>query len=105
MTQEHRIVILPEAQAHIRGIMDRRAAGQIANRIRGLRESPELQGKMLLGELAGYRRVRAAGRYRIIYWVERHPPEVYILVVGIRRDRSKHDVYRVAYRMVQRGLL
>ena len=104
MSQEHPIIILPEAEAHIRGVMDRRAAGQIARRIRDLRESPELQGRMLLGELTGYRRVRA-GRYRIIYKVQESPPAVYILVVGIRRDRSKHDVYRVAYRMVQRGLL
>ena len=58
-----------------------------------------------MDELTGYRRVRAAGRYRIIYRVERNPRAVYIFVVGIRRDRSKHDVYRVAYRMVQRGLL
>ncbi len=104
MSQEHPIIILPEAEAHIRGVMDRRAAGQIASRIRDLRESPELQGRMLLGELTEYRRVRA-GRYRIIYKVQESPPAVYILVVGIRRDRSKHDVYRVAYRMVQRGLL
>ncbi len=104
MPQEHRIIILPEAEAHIRGIMDRRAVGQVASRIRGLREGPELQGKMLLGELAGYRRVRA-GRYRVIYRVQESPRAVYITVVGIRRDRSKHDVYRVAYRMVQRGLL
>ena len=104
MSQEHPIIILPEAEAHIREVMDRRAAGQIASRIRDLRESPELQGRMLLGELTGYRRVRA-GRYRIIYKVQESPPAVYILVVGIRRDRSKHDVYRVAYRMVQRGLL
>ena len=104
MSQEHRIVILPEAEAHIRGIMDRRAAAQIATRIRDLRESPELQGKMLLGELAGYRRVRA-GRYWIMYRIQESPRAVYIAVVGIRRDRSKHDVYRVAYRMVQRGLL
>ena len=104
MSQEHSIIILPEAETHIRGVMDRRAAGQIASRIRDLRASPEVQGRMLLGELTGYRRVRA-GRYRIIYKVQESPPAVYILVVGIRRDRSKHDVYRVAYRMVQRGLL
>ena len=104
MAQEHRIIILPEAEAQILAILDRRAAGQIASRIRDLRESPELQGKMLLGELTGYRRVRA-GRYRVIYRVQESPRAVYILVVGIRRDRSKHDVYRVAYRMVQRGLL
>lgn len=104
--RDHRITIVPEAENQLRAITDRRIARQIVDRIRGLRQEPELQGKALWGELAGYRRVRAAsGRYRIIYRVARQRREVAIVVVGIRREGSRRDVYRVAYRLVRRGLI
>ena len=106
MPQDFRVTILREAQDQLRSISDRRIAGQIADRIRGLRREPELQGKALWGELTGYRRVRAAsGRYRIIYRVVRDRRAVVIVLVGIRREGSRRDVYRVAFRMVQRGLI
>ena len=106
MPQDFRVTILREAQDQLRSISDRRIARQIADRIRGLRREPELQGKPLWGELAGYRRVRAAsGRYRIIYRVVRDRGTVVIVLVGIRREGSRRDVYRVAFRMVQRGLI
>ena len=106
MPQDFRVTILREAQDQLRSIRDRRVARQIADRIRALRREPELQGKALWGELAGYRRVRAAsGRYRIIYRVVRDRRTVTIMLVGIRREGSKRDVYRVAFRMVQRGLI
>lgn len=106
MPQDFRITILPEAQDQLRSIKDRRVARQIVDRIRTLSREPELQGKALWGELAGYRRVRAAsGRYRIIYRVVRGRRAVAIVLVGIRREGSRRDVYRVAFRMVQRGLI
>ena len=106
MPQDFQVTILPEAQDQLRSIRDRRVARQIADRIRALRSDPELQGKALWGELARYRRVRAAsGRYRIIYRVVRDRKAVAIVLVGIRREGSRRDVYRVAFRMVQRGLI
>ena len=86
--------------------MDRRVARQIADRIRALRNRPERQGVALWGELAGYRRVKASsGRYRVIYRVLEDRQEVSVVVVGIRREGSKRDVYRLAYRMARRGLI
>ena len=106
MPQDFRVTILPEAQDQLRSIRDRRIARQIVDRIRALRREPELQGKALWGELAGYRRVRAgSGRYRIIYRVVRDRGVVAIVLVGIRREGNRRDVYRVAFRMVQRGLI
>lgn len=106
MPQDFQVTILPEAQHQLRSIRDRRIARQIADRIRALKQEPELQGKALWDELAGYRRVRAAsGRYRIIYRVVRDRRAVTIVLVGIRREGSRRDVYRVAFRMMQRGLI
>lgn len=106
MTQNFQVTILPEAQDQLRSIRDQRVARQIVDRIRSLRREPELQGKPLWGELAGYRRVRAgSGRYRIIYRVVKDRKSVAIVLVGILREGNKRDVYRVAFRMVQRGLI
>ena len=106
MDHKHHITILPEAQEQLRSITDRRVARQIADRIRGLRNEPERQGKLLWGELGGYWRVKAAsGRYRVIYRVLEDRREISVAVIGIRREGSKRDVYRVAYRMTRRGLI
>ena len=106
MSQEYQIAILPEAESQLRQITDQRVARQIANRIRGLRESPEQQGRALWGELSGHRRVRAAsGRYRVVYRVSRDRLEVTVVAVEIRREGSKRDVYRLAYRMAKRGFV
>ena len=106
MSQEYQIAILPEAESQLRQITDQRVARQIANRIRGLRESSEQQGRALWGELSGHRRVGAAsGRYRVVYRVSRDRLEVTVVAVGIRREGSKRDVYRLAYRMAKRGFV
>ncbi|MDD4455836.1 MAG: type II toxin-antitoxin system RelE/ParE family toxin, partial [Candidatus Methanomethylophilaceae archaeon] len=65
------IEITPAALEMLKGMKDRRIVGQIVQRIDRLRDDPEKQGKPLLGELSGYRSVRAAGqRYRVIYRIQ-----------------------------------
>jgi mRNA interferase RelE/StbE len=54
------IEITPVALETLKGMKDRRIARQIAQRIDRLGDDPEKQGKPLLGELSGYRSVRAA---------------------------------------------
>jgi len=67
----YRIVIQPIAINLLREISDRRIRQKISDRIDKLKESSEMQGKPLLGELDGYYSVRAVGqRYRIIYAIE-----------------------------------
>ena len=80
-------------------IADRRAQRKIAGRIDSLAEEPEKQGKPLLKELAGLRSIRAAGRYRVIYQVDRKKSRVVVLVVGLRKSGDKADVYSLARRL------
>ncbi|MBI2859784.1 MAG: hypothetical protein HYX90_12010 [Chloroflexi bacterium] len=49
---------------------------------------------------------RAAGqRYRVVYRIENTRKQVMVYMVGIRREGSRRDVYALAERLVQRGLL
>jgi len=90
----YRVVIQPTAFKLLKEISDRRIRKKISDRIDKLKESPEIQGKPLLGELDGYYSVRAVGqRYRIIYAIEQAQVTVMIVALGIRKDGSKQDVF------------
>jgi mRNA interferase RelE/StbE len=102
----YRIVIQPTAFKLLKEIRDRRIRQKISDRIDKLQESPEMQGKPLLGELDGYYSVRAVGqRYRIIYAIEQAQVTVIIVALGIRKDGSKQDVYALAKKLLRLGLL
>jgi mRNA interferase RelE/StbE len=101
----YRIVLTPTARHMLRGIPDLRIRRQLAGRIDRLAEDPEKQGKPLLGPLAGYRSLRGAGRYRIIYRVDRDEVLVFVVVVGIRREHSKRDIYALAKKLLGLGLV
>ena len=88
------------------GIADRRIREKLAEVIDRLESDPELRGKPLDDDLAGYRSVRAVGqRYRIIYRVERTIVTVVVVAAGIRKAGSHEDIYRVAAKLVRLGLL
>ncbi len=90
----------------VRKIADRRIREKLAGANDGLAADPELQGKPLGDDLAGYRSVRAVGqRYRIIYRVERSAVVVVVVAAGIRKEGSREDVYRVAAKLIRLGLL
>ncbi|MCL1493721.1 MAG: type II toxin-antitoxin system RelE/ParE family toxin [Pseudanabaena sp. Salubria-1] len=102
----YRIVIQPTAFKLLKEINDRRIRQKISDRIDKLKESPEMQGNPLLGELDGYYSVRAVGqRYRIIYAIEQAQVTVIIVALGIRKDGSKQDVYNLAKKLLRLGLL
>jgi len=87
-------------------ISDRRLQEAIRDRIDGLAHDPEKQGKLLLGELKGYRTIRAAGqRYRIIYRTHQEQIEVVVVATGIRREGDREDIYRLAQRLLRLKLL
>ena len=74
--------------------------------VSNLAEEPEKQGKALLGELAGFRSIRAVGqRYRIIYQIKGNNIVVVIVAVGIRRDGAKDDIYNLAKKLFRLRLL
>jgi mRNA interferase RelE/StbE len=101
----HRVDILPAAQDMVLKISDRRIQEKLLERMAALAADPELQGKPLGDDLAGYRSVRAVGqRNRIIYRVERSTVVV-MVVAGIRKEGSREDIYRVASKLIRLGLL
>ena len=102
----YRVLLTSEAANMLRGISDRWIRSQIVRRIERLTDDPEKQGKPLTGPLAGYRSLRAAGqRYRIVYRVDRGEVRVVVLAAGIRRGGGQRDIYRLAQRLVRRGLV
>lgn len=101
-----RILLTPTALKLLSGISDRRIREKIGAAIDRLAEEPEKQGKALLGELAGFRSIRAAQqRYRIIYQIRGNDIVVIIVAVGIRRDGAKDDIYNLAKKLFRLRLL
>ena len=103
---EWQIIVLPIADKQLSAIKDIRIRESISKRIEDLRHNPDKQGKPMIGELAGYRSLRAVEqRYRILYRVEAKRVIVSIVALGIRKDGDKADVYELAKRLVRLGLL
>lgn len=101
-----RIALTPTAMKLLSEISDRRIREEIGAVIDRLVEEPEKQGKALLGELAGFRSMRAVGqRYRVIYKVTSEEVLVVIVAVGIRKDGAKNDIYNLAKKLFRVGLL
>jgi mRNA interferase RelE/StbE len=94
------------AVKHAEAISDQRIKQLILERVDQLARSPEQQGKPLIGELAGYRSVRAVGqRYRIIYHVQRQEVIVLIVAVGRRKQGDRGDVYELARKLLRQRLV
>ncbi|MBA2288302.1 MAG: type II toxin-antitoxin system RelE/ParE family toxin [Ktedonobacteraceae bacterium] len=101
-----KLIITPTAKKHLKAITDQRIQKIIEACISGLVEGPEQQGKLLAGDLAGYRSMRVyRQRYRIIYEVDADQMIVYIHVVGIRKEGDRTDVYALAKRILRLNLL
>ncbi|MDA0987878.1 MAG: type II toxin-antitoxin system RelE/ParE family toxin [Chloroflexi bacterium] len=102
----YQIDITPTALETLVAITDRRTRDAIVRRVDALAEEPAKQGNTLLGDLAGFMSVRAAGqRYRVVYRVDEGEQRVVVYLVGIRREGSRQDVYTLAQRLVRRGLI
>ena len=90
----------------LEAIQDRRVRDKIRDRIDGLAEEPEQQGKPLTGELTGYRSLRAVGqRYRIIYRIEEGKVLILVMALGIRKEGSGKDIYVLAQKLLRLRLL
>lgn len=100
----HRVQWTETATGLLGAISDKRIQRAIHTRAKSLDRDPAQQGKPLLGEFMGLRSIRAVGqRYRVIYQVE--PKQVVILLVGLRKDGDKRDVYALAQKLMKQGLL
>lgn len=103
--RRYRILWAAKAREAFASISDRRIQKKIFERIRSLAVEPDKQGKPLIGELTGYRSLRAVGqRYRVIFRVEDEKVIVLIVALGARREGSRKDVYSLAKRLIKLGL-
>ena len=90
----------------LKGVTDRRIRRQIVQTVSGLNENPENKGKLLMGELAGYRSLRAAGqRYRVIYKIEKEQVIVVVVAVGRRKEGDPRDIYSLARKLFEQKLV
>lgn len=102
----YRVTWMETAVEMVEPIADRRIRAEIVARVEELTRDPELAGKPLVGELAGYRTIRAAGqRYRIIYRVERRVVTILIVAIGRRQKGNRNDIYELARRLLRQRLL
>ena len=102
---KYRILITDTCLTLIEGIRDKKIQRTILNRIEGLSHEPDKQGKQLVKELSGFRSIHAAGRYRIVFRIEKQTIVVYVLAAGIRKEGDKKDIYQIAKKLLNAGLL
>lgn len=101
-----KIIFTTYAKIHLTSIKDRRIKEQISKRIDALADNPDKQGKPLGDELYGFRSVRAVKeRYRVIYKIKKEEIIVLVVMVGMRKEGNKKDVYALANRLSRLGLL
>lgn len=98
--------LTPTARTQLAAIRDTRVRGLVAKRIDELAHDPAQQGKALIGDLAGFRSVRAAGqRYRMLYAIDGNTVTVLVVLVGLRKEGDKSDVYTLAKKLLRLGLI
>ena len=100
------VLLTPTTLKMLESISDERVRQKIIERIDGLTDAPEKQGKALIGDLKSYRSMRAVGqRYRILYRLDGTKIIVIVVAIGLRRDGDKADVYQLAKKLLKLGLL
>jgi len=101
----YRILITQTCLSLIKKLSDKKIQRPIFDRIEQLCEEPDKQGKNLVRDLSGFRSVHAAGRFRIIYKIDKKTVIVYVLAAGIRKEGDKQDIYKIAKKLLNAGLL
>jgi mRNA interferase RelE/StbE len=96
----YKITLTDEAKAYLISLSGKIRTA-ISRKIEALKESPEKQGKALSGDLAGYRSLHAAGRYRVVYEVKVDKAVVIVVAAGIRKEGSKIDVYETLKKLLR----
>ena len=102
---KYRILITNTCLRLIEKIPNKKIQRSILDRIQKLSYEPEKQGKKLVKDLAGFRSVHATGRYRIIYKIEKRTVIIYVLAAGIRKEGDKKDIYKIAKKLLDAGLM
>ena len=100
----YKIILTDEAKAYLTSL-DGKTRNVIARKIDALKDSPEKQGKALSGDLAGYRSLHAAGRYRVVYQVKVNQIMVVVVAAGMRKEGSKIDVYETLKKLLRSNII
>ncbi len=86
-----------DAEADLRAIGDARTRKAVTAGLLRLETEPAKRGKPLKGNFRDRYSIRLAGqRYRAIYSIAVARGVVTVLVIGIRKEGDKRDVYQVA---------
>lgn len=102
---KYTVRLTQQAKKMLLAISDRRVQTKLADRMEELSLNPEKQGKALLSTLSGYRSVRAVGqRYRIIYAINDDSITVLVVARGMRKEKDRKDIYRLARKLIQKKL-
>lgn len=101
----YRIMFTRTAEGMLLKIPNGNIRETIIAKAEGLKRDPEKQGKALLYTLAGFRSIPAAGRYRIIYRVDRSQVIVMVVAVASRKEGDPGDVYELTKKLLRRGLI
>ncbi len=100
------VLITKKAKEMLGQISDQRIKKEVWDAARGLVTDPHKKGKPLVGELQGYRSLRVSNqRYRIIYTVQDDKVIVLIVAIGMRKQGDKGDIYKLAQKLLELGLL
>ena len=102
---KYRILITDTCLRLIGKIPDKKIQRSILDRIQKLSDEPEKQGKKLVKDLSGFLSGHAAGRYRIIYKIDKRTVIIYVLAAGIRKEGDKKDIYKIAKKLLDAGLM
>lgn len=106
MIPRSRIFLTSKARKQLAEVTDQRVLSRLNQTISGLEIDPDKQGKPLTGDLAGLRSIRAVGqRWRILYKVKAEQVEVLVVLLGLRREGDRSDIYALAKRLLRLGLL
>lgn len=104
MATAWKIEITATAEASLKAVKDARVQQKLVETIDSLSIEPDRKGKSLMGELLGFRSIRAVGqRYHIVYQVNNAVVTVAVVHLGMREEGDKKDVYVLAKRLL--GLL
>lgn len=102
---KYRILITDTCLNLIKRIRDKKIQRAIMDRIHKLSDEPKKQGKSLVKDLSGFRSIHAAGRYRLIYKIDNQAVIIYVIAAGIRKEGDKKDIYEIARKLLNAGLL
>jgi mRNA interferase RelE/StbE len=90
----------------LKNIKDTRIRKKIAETIDSLEYEPEKKGKAMIDDLIGFKSIRSVGqRYRVLYKIDNDKIIVFVVALGIRKDGDKKDIYSLAKKLLQQGLI